>query len=213
MKYKMAQKFKDELVRFNYHPTVGFMGVPHLLPGLHKAGLDSEAYRLLLQQTLPSWLFMVKTGKATTIWERWDTWTPQKGFHPDMNSMNHVVWGSVGEFLYREVGGISAMEPGYKKIKINPVVENGISWAETSYQSIDGLIKTSWKTTANSLELNVVIPPNATAEIIIPNQKNLAVYESGKPVSDIKDIVITKSSDGNSHFQVGSGVYNFNVRD
>jgi alpha-L-rhamnosidase len=206
---KMAAKFKQEIINYNYHPTVGFIGVPHLLPGLHKAGLDNEACRLLLQKGFPSWLFMIDTGQATTIWERWDTWTPEKGFHPDMNSMNHVVWGSVGEFLYGGIGGITSIAPGYKKIRIDPVTGSGISWAQTAYQSINGLIKTSWKKSADAFRLDVTIPPNTSADIILPVEKGRQLYEGGKPARDVKDINIQISSDNKFHLHLGSGEYHF----
>lgn len=213
LKEKMALKFAEEVKRFNYHPTVGFMGVPHLLPGLHKAGLDQDAYRLLLQQSFPSWLYMIKAGNATTIWERWDTWTPEKGYIPDdMKSMNHVVWGSMGEYLFREVGGIRPMSPGFKTIQISPISGDGIDWAETSYQSINGLIKTSWKKTETTFELYVEVPPNTSAEIILPNSNHAVITENGKPVLQSKNIVPLNSVNGNSCFQISSGSYNFKVK-
>ncbi|RYF93213.1 MAG: alpha-L-rhamnosidase, partial [Chitinophagaceae bacterium] len=176
---KVAAKFKTEIERFNYHPTVGFIGVPHLLPALQKAGLGNEAHRLLLQKGNPSWLYMVDTGKSNTIWERWDSWTPEKGFVKGMNSLNHVVWGSMGEFLYSGIGGITASTPGYKKIHIEPLIGKGITWAKTSYSSLNGLIKTDWKLKGNKFELKVSIPPNTTAEVVLPGTKEKKEIGSG----------------------------------
>ena len=145
LREKAAAKYADEVKRFNWHLATGFIGTPRLLPGLHAAGRDDVAYKLLLQETYPSWLFQVKLG-ATTMWERWDGWTPDRGFQTiGMNSFNHYAFGSVGEYLYSVVGGIRAESPGYDKIRIQPVPGEGLDWAEASYRSIHGPIATRWQ--------------------------------------------------------------------
>src|SRR5690606_34005200 len=110
------------------HLTTGFLGVGHLLPVLSDHGYDELAYALLKQDTFPSWLYSVRQG-ATTIWERWDSWTEHKGFGPARtNSMNHYALGSVGEWMYRYMAGIdtSAEQPGYKHIRIRPRIGGGM---------------------------------------------------------------------------------------
>src|SRR5262249_48095135 len=106
-----------------WHLTTGFAGVGYLLPVLSSAGHTDVAYRLLEQQGLPSWRYMVDHG-ATTIWERWDAWTAERGFQsPWMNSFNHYSLGSVGEWLYRFVLGIdlAAGAVGFAHIRISPL--------------------------------------------------------------------------------------------
>src|SRR5205814_8222065 len=111
-----AEKFVKEIEKHNWHLATGFIGTPRLLPALTLAGRNDVAYRLLLTDTFPSWLFQVKLG-ATTMWERWDGWTPDKGFQdPAMNSFNHYAFGSVGEWMYRTAGGIDTDGPGFKKM-------------------------------------------------------------------------------------------------
>lgn len=175
---KAAAKFSHEIERFNWHLATGFIGTPRLLPGLHAAGRDDAAYRLLLQETYPSWLFQVKLG-ATTMWERWDGWTPDRGFQDrGMNSFNHYAFGSVGEYLYGAVAGIRAESPGYKKIRIQPVIGEGLTWAKASYDSVYGRIASAWKREGNRLSLNVTIPANTTATVVVPG-KNGGVHEVG----------------------------------
>ena len=100
MRPKAAEYLVDCIKAKNGHLSTGFIGVSYLLPVLTKMGKADTAYELLLQDTFPSWLFSVKHG-ATTIWERWDGWTPDKGFQdPGMNSFNHYSLGSCGEYLY-----------------------------------------------------------------------------------------------------------------
>jgi len=105
---KAAQYLEDDIRAKDGHLSTGFVGVSYLFPVLTQAGKADTAYSLLLQDTFPSWLFSVKHG-ATTIWERWDGWTPEKGFQdPGMNSFNHYSLGSCGEYLFSGIGGISA---------------------------------------------------------------------------------------------------------
>ena len=111
--------------------TTGFVGCNLILPTLTQIGRDDLAWQLLTNEKFPSWLFSVKHG-ATTIWERWDGWTPEKGFQdPGMNSFNHYAYGSCGQWMYARIGGIELDEqsPGYKRIIINPVLAPGLTSA------------------------------------------------------------------------------------
>lgn len=133
-KPRVTEKFVEEIKKHDWHLATGFIGTPRLLPALHLAGRDDVAYKVLLQETFPSWLFQVKNG-ATTVWERWDGWTPEKGFQTiAMNSFNHYAFGSVGEFLYRQVAGIDADSPGFRIIVIRPTLGQGLTWARASYK-------------------------------------------------------------------------------
>ena len=98
-----ARHLVDAIQRADWHLSTGFVGVGYLLPVLSSTGHDGVAYRLLEQRSAPSWRYMIDQG-ATTIWERWDGWTAERGFQSAwMNSFNHYALGSVGEWLYRFV--------------------------------------------------------------------------------------------------------------
>ena len=131
----------------DWHLTTGFAGVGYLLPVLSSTGHTDVAYRLLEQDTMPSWRYMVDHG-ATTIWERWDGWTAERGFQsPWMNSFNHYSLGSVGEWLYRFLLGID-QEPGtagFGRLLLRPHPGGSLSWARGSYQSVRGTISAGWK--------------------------------------------------------------------
>ena len=120
------------------------MGI--LTPILTQYGHNDVAYKLLLQETYPSWGYSIKYN-ATTIWERWDGWTKEKGFQdPAMNSFNHYSLGSVGRWLFQSVAGIDTDDkhPGFRKIVIRPHPGEGLSYVNAEYKSIRGLIKSSW---------------------------------------------------------------------
>ena len=109
-----AQYLVDDIKAKGGHLSTGFLGVSYLLPVLTQSGHTDTACQLLLQDSFPSWLFSVKHG-ATTIWERWDGWTPEHGFQdPGMNSFNHYSLGSCGEYLFGYLGGIRPSSPGFK---------------------------------------------------------------------------------------------------
>ena len=211
LKEKSAGKFAGEITRFNDHLATGFIGTPRLLQALHIAGLDDLANRLLLQETYPSWLFQVKLG-ATTMWERWDGYTPEQGFQAvGMNSFNHYAFGAVGEYLYGMIGGIQAESAGFKKIRIAPVVGHGITWANVSYGSIYGKITSNWKLDQGKLSMTVVVPPNTIATIRIPTTSSNQVQESGRPVSKMEGIKVLRSEADALLLEVGSGSYQFSA--
>ncbi len=191
------------------HLSTGFIGVSYLLPVLTQVGQAETAYRVLLQDTFPSWLFSVKHG-ATTIWERWDGWTPEKGFQdPGMNSFNHYSLGSCGEYLFGGVGGIRPASPGYNAIQIKPIIENGLTWAKTSYNSIHGTIATDWKREGTHLSLAVTVPVNTTATVYVPAQNPADITESGTLAATVPGVHFLRAEHGSGVFEVGSGTYQF----
>jgi len=209
LRAKAAQYLEDDIKAKGGHLSTGFVGVSYLLPVLTQAGKADTAYRLLLQDTFPSWLFSVKHG-ATTIWERWDGWTPEKGFQdPGMNSFNHYSLGSCGEYLFGGVGGIRPASPGYKTIRIKPVIRKGLTWAKTSYDSINGIIATSWRNDGQRLALEVVVPANTTATICVPARDLASITESGKPAASTEGVKFLRMEKDTAMFEVGSGTYKF----
>jgi len=204
-----AQYLADDVKAKGGHLSTGFIGVSYLLPVLTQAGQADTAYELLRQDTFPSWLFSVKHG-ATTIWERWDGWTPEKGFqNPGMNSFNHYSLGSCGEYLFGGIGGIRPASPGYKTILIEPVIRDGLTWAKTSYDSIHGKIATVWKHEGDRLTLEVVVPVNTTATVKLPASDLASITESGQPVQEAEGVTFLGQGNGEASFEVGSGHYKF----
>ena len=206
---QVAQQFANSIAQFDNHLATGFIGTPRLLPALHLAGRDDLAYTLLLQQTYPSWLYQVTLG-STTMWERWDGWTPGAGFETiTMNSFNHYAFGAVGQYLYSAIGGINPASPGYKTILLQPVPGVGLTWANTSYSSTRGLISTAWTNTGSAFNLNVVIPPNTTAQVWVPTTNAAAITESGVPAASSPGVTYVGMSNSAAVYAVGSGNYNF----
>ena len=159
-----------ELIRErNDHLSTGFLGTPLLCPVLTRFGRLDLAYKLLMQTTYPSWLYPVTIG-ATTMWERWNSWHPDKGFvDTTMNSLNHYAYGAVGEWMYGQIAGIHPLEPGYKSVLIAPKPGGGISRACGSTDTPYGRVSSSWELREGRLQLTVVLPANVSGKAILPD--------------------------------------------
>ncbi len=209
LREKVAARLVADIKAKGNHLSTGFVGVSYLLPVLAESGYADVTYQLLLQDTFPSWLFSVKHG-ATTIWERWDGWTPEKGFQdPGMNSFNHYSLGSCGEFLFGGIAGIRPDSPGFKTIRIEPVIRDDLTWAKASYDSIHGRIATAWKRDGQRLMLDVTVPVNTTATVLVSARDAAQVTESGKVAARADGVKFVGMQDGRAVFEVGAGNYNF----
>jgi alpha-L-rhamnosidase len=191
------------------HLSTGFVGTPYINWVLSENGRPDIAYALLKQTTWPSWLYSVTQG-ATTIWERWDGWTHDKGFqNPGMNSFNHYAFGSVGRWLFNTVAGIDNDAPGYKQIRIEPKPGGGFTYAKARYKSIYGEIASNWKIENDTFELDVTIPANTTALVYVPAKDVGSVTEGGLPAGKAKAVQFVRIDNGKVVFAIGSGRYRF----
>ncbi|MHA6484885.1 alpha-L-rhamnosidase [Paenibacillus sp. strain BS8-2] len=195
--------------------TTGFHGTRSLMRALSDNGYEELAFELLLRKEYPSWLYSVIQG-ASTIWERWDGWTVEKGFQrAGMNSLCHYAFGSVGEWLYEHVGGISR-EPdskGFRTARIRPRPLGGLHHADAEYDSLYGMISSSWKLEGEQFELEVRIPPNSQAYIHIPAAPNTSIFEGDVLAADAEGIREVGRGDGDTAvLLVSSGRYVFRSR-
>jgi alpha-L-rhamnosidase len=196
------------------HLTTGFLGTPWLLDALTDGGRVDVAYRLLMQDSYPSWLYPVVHGGATTIWERWDSWSDSRGFqNPHMTSFNHYAYGAVGDWMYRTVAGIAAAEPGYRHIRVRPRPGGGLTWARASLSTVYGLAAVSWRLDGGEFALDLTVPPNTTAEVWLPAADPADVTEGDGKAADIEGIRPSYAADdGSTVYTVGSGTYHFRCR-
>jgi alpha-L-rhamnosidase len=208
---KAADYLVQDIQRRGNHLSTGFIGTAYLNPVLSANGKTDTAYELLLQDTFPGWLFSIKQG-ATTIWERWDGWTPEKGFQdPGMNSFNHYSFGAVDQWMYGTIGGIrdDVMHPGYEHFVIAPEPGGGLTHARATYKSIRGEIVSDWKLDDGVFTLEITVPANSTATVTVPTADAAAVTESGKPARNAEGVTFLSASNGRASYRVGSGRYTF----
>jgi len=196
-----AQKLADAVIEAG-HLTTGFPGSGLLNPELTQIGRSDLAWKLVFTDTYPSWLFPVKNG-ATTIWERWDAWTPDKGFQASsMNSFNHYSFGAIGYWFYSGAAGIKLDEtsPGYKHFILAPQFTEKLAYIKSSYESPYGKISSYWHVEGDQMAYDVTVPPNssATLKLAVPASK---VMQGGQPVKSDTDTSTTMAlAAGTYHF-------------
>ncbi|XP_054154618.1 alpha-L-rhamnosidase-like [Oppia nitens] len=175
----------DNIRAHDWHLTTGFIGVGYLCPTLSEFGRHDVALRLLLQDTYPSWGYSIRNN-ATTIWERWDGWTRDKGFQdPGMNSFNHYSLGSVGRWLWQSLAGIDNNDSnglvtggGFKDILIDPKPGANLYNLTANYQSINGQIDSSWISNGTHIKFTTTIPVNTRATIDVTFIRNETIHRN-----------------------------------
>jgi alpha-L-rhamnosidase len=199
----LVEKLVRNIEAHNWHLSTGFLGTPFLLFTLADHGRSDVAYRLLLNDTYPSWGYMLSKG-ATTWWERWNGDTGD----PTMNSYNHYAFGSVIAWVYRYAAGIDTTpdSPGFKEIVIHPHLDSRMTSARAEYESIYGKIVSDWKgTPAGPFSLSVTIPANTSARVVLPVIAGARLTRDGSPVD-------VQTEGGSYVVRIGSGSYNFEVK-
>ena len=214
LRAQAAERLVTNIKNYNNHLTTGFLGTPYICHVLTRFGYDSIAYKLLLQETYPSWLYPVKMG-ATTIWERWDGQKPDSSFQtPGMNSFNHYAYGAIGDWMYRVIAGIDTYDdmPGYQHIKIKPHIGGDLSFANADLQTNYGLVSSHWKVENGQTVLDVEIPANTLATVYIPATSAQTIKESGLLLANNKEIKQKEKEAGYSVVEIGSGKYHFTAQ-
>ena len=159
----------------------GFIGTSVMMDTLVENGMTDVAYTLLLQHKNPSWLYSVDQG-ATTVWERWNSYTKEKGFGPvGMNSFNHYAYGAVLAWLYKSAAGIAAdpKAPGFKNVIMAPKPDRRLGYVKAEYKSAAGLITSHWRYEGDEWTWDFTVPEGATADVTIPGEAESRRYGAG----------------------------------
>lgn len=200
---KLLDKLVKDIEARDWHLSTGFLGTPFLLFTLADHGRSDVAYHLLLNETYPSWGYMLSKG-ATTWWERWNGDTGD----PAMNSYNHYAFGSVMAWVYRYVAGIdtTADAPAFKEIIVHPHLDSRMPFARAEYESVYGEIVSDWKGAASGpFSLRLTIPANTRAKVFLPAFSGARVTEGGN--------LFQAQLEGDSYVvRIGSGTYDFEVK-
>jgi len=198
----LVDKLIKNIEARDWHLSTGFLGTPFLLFTLADHGRTDVAYRLLLNDTYPSWGYMLSKG-ATTWWERWNGDTGD----PSMNSYNHYAFGSVIAWVYRYAAGIDTTTgSGFKEIVIHPHPDPRMTSARAEYESVYGKIVSDWKgTPSGPFSLSVTVPANTSAQVFLPVISGAHLTENGSPAE-------AQQIEGSYVVKVGSGAYSFEVK-
>jgi len=164
---------------------------------------------MIQNTTYPSWGYSIEQG-ATTIWERWNSYSKDKGFGDvKMNSFNHYALGACGEWMFRSMLGIDSDGPGFKKIIMKPELGEGITWAKGHHDTIHGRITSDWKRDGETFLWEISIPANTTATVYVPASDAASVTESGQTIDEADGVEFLRMENGRTVLQVGSGRYWF----
>ncbi|QDU57486.1 alpha-L-rhamnosidase [Aeoliella mucimassa] len=181
----------DNLVRLVHeadnHLRTGFLGTAHLVQVLDKTGHQNLAYELLLKETYPSWFYSINQG-ATTVWERWNSYSHKDGFgDAGMNSFNHYAYGAIGQWMYERVAGLApdAEHPGYKHMIVEPLIVGPLDSAKATLETPYGLASSGWEKQDGKATITIVVPPNTSATFLPPtNQASDVVSITARTVQD-----------------------------
>jgi alpha-L-rhamnosidase len=205
----------DNIRDRNWRLSTGFVGTKDLMGTLTRVGKTEVAYQLFHNDAFPSWGFSIQHG-ATSIWERWDGWTPENGFQdPGMNSFAHYSFGAVGEWMFKTIAGIDSDAPAYDHIIIHPRPGGRVTWVKATYDSIHGPIAAAWRIMPEprpngEFRLYVTIPANTTATVYVPTRDADSVMEGRKHASQAEGVRFVGLQDGTTAvYEVGSGTYHF----
>ncbi len=208
LKKQAAVHMVQGIDRYNGHLSTGIQTTHRAMLELSRYGYHDKAYQLLMLRTFPSWGFMIENG-ATTIWERWDGYVKGRGFqNSGMNSFNHWALGAVGEWVWRNTIGINPDDnsPGFQHFTISPRPGGGLSWAKGNYQSIRGMISCQWKIEKGIITVQVTIPVNTNATVLIPTSNPSSVKLSEE---QSKNVRLLNTKNQQATYSVVSGSYTF----
>lgn len=213
---RMASTLAAYIEEQKLHLTTGFVGTPYLCHALSENGYHHLAAKLVQQEDYPSWLYSVRMG-ATTIWEHWDGIKPDGSFwSDDMNSYNHYAYGAIGDWLYGVVAGIETDEaaPGYKRILLQPHMDEGLTYARASYESMYGTIGSGWtRHEDGSVDYAFEVPANTTAVVRLSGADGRTVLVNGQELAGSGDVLGEARRTGETvEFGIGSGRYEVSVR-
>ena len=214
MRQSMADRLSEKIVKNKNRLTTGFIGCPLLLPALCRYGHEDTAFALLQQEEYPSWKYPILQG-ATTIWERWNSYTIANGFgDAGMNSFNHYSYGSVTEWIYNSLIGIAPDEnaPAFAHFYLNPTAGGGLTHADGEYKSVRGTIKSAWDAQDNAIvKYSCTVPGNTTATLRLRADSASMITEQGRALSEADGVNVVSESDGVVVIELGSGEYVFEI--
>ncbi len=206
------QRLLNRIEDYHGHLSTGIHTTPMAMMVLSANGRHDKACELISLTDPPSWGYMISQG-ATTLWERWDGAIAGRGFaDPGMNSFNHFMFGAVGEWVWRMIVGLNPDEtaPGYQHVVISPRPGPSFTWARGTYASIRGPISICWKTEEDTFSLDITLPPNTRATVMLPAKRE-GLLESGRPVDEVRDISFESQTEEGCVLLVGSGSYHFSA--
>ena len=204
LKRQVAANLAKRVIADGKHIDVGLLGTKTILNALSANGYADLAYEVALQKTYPSWGWWIVNG-ATTLYENWPV-----DAKSDI-SLNHIMFGEIGAWFYKSLGGIypDEQQPGFKNIILRPDFVKGLGRFEATHIGPYGKITSAWKRKGSEIIYQVTIPPNSTASLLL---KGSAIREELKNLSENMEIIISRQENGMNLIRLKSGSYVFSIK-
>ena len=215
----LSKRLATKIREIGNRMSTGFLGTSALLPALSTTGHHDLATLLFQSHEFPSWGYEVDQG-ATTIWERWDSYTKADGFgrhNAAMNSFSHYAFGAVCQWMFETLAGIQTKDPGYHHIILRPNPPSPTSnpdrkpihWVKATHDSIRGRIETSWKLDDGRFKFKATIPTNSIATVYLPSKDEETISVNGTKLAEDPNVTFVEVTEGVAALDVQSGSYEF----
>jgi alpha-L-rhamnosidase len=203
LKSQVAKNLANRVIQDDKHIDVGLLGTKAILNALSENGYAELAYEVALQETYPSWGWWIVNG-ATTLYENWDIESDR-----DL-SMNHIMFGEIGAWFYKGLGGIfpDPEKPGFKNIILKPNFIPSLETFEASHDGPNGKIISKWERKSGSLIYTVSVPPNSTATLFLKTKNML----NSKEIKKMKGTKVVETSEDLAKINLDPGIYTFNIQ-
>lgn len=200
---KVVRQMVASVKQFKYRPNVGIHGAKFLLNELSQAGHSDVAFRVATAEAFPSWGWWIDQG-ATSLWENWN----------GQASRNHIMYGDISAWMFKYLAGIRPTEAGagFARFVIAPHFVDGLDWVRCNHQSPRGPVEVHWQREGGRIELTVVVPPNAAAEVELPSAEPESITESGGDLADSEGVTGVKSQKKSVRVEISAGRYVFSTK-
>jgi alpha-L-rhamnosidase len=197
---KVLGMFRQAIAEKDGHVDGGVVGTKAILNTMLRFGMEQELYAMADKRTFPGWGYWMVNG-ATTLYQNWDM----------SQSLNHIMFGTIGDFFYKGLLGLQPMEatPGFQVFMVAPMLNSGLEWARGSHVSPFGEIQIGWKKEAGSWVVDLVVPAGSTAHLHLPVPIASTLLVDGKRWKG-KHPFITRKGTAH-HYLVRTGQYRFTV--
>jgi alpha-L-rhamnosidase len=200
---RVIRNLLEEIQGKNFHIDAGVVGTRMMIKALTRLGFSDIMYQIANQPDFPGWGYWVNQG-ASTLWQTWE----------GNMSLNHIMFGSIGEWFYSSLAGIriDPENPGFKKIILKPEVTDSLEWVAASHKTQYGNIISHWESKVGNFKWKIEIPVNTKAKVFLPVKYGREVFESGESVKGTEHLKISEIEDDHWVLEIPSGSYEFEVR-
>ncbi len=184
----IIDELEKEITGNGYHLDCGILGAEFILKTFAEFKREETIYKVISNREFPGWGYWIEQG-STTLWESWD----------GHDSRNHIMFGHISEWFYKHLAGIQPKEnfPGFKQVIIAPAYPEGLEWVSAQISSPYGKISSEWRRDDNHIQLNITVPFNTTAEVLLPGDTESIILSDDLTLQESREKINISSGSGN----------------